>query len=582
MKHKVIKQKTTLLIIGAGPCGLIAALLAKQHNLDVVVVEKQAEDHSHGNAHYLNAYSIEVLLQIGITTEQLLAIATPTEQGLSMGYGTNTQSLFADINLWSDPKIRQKYQQAGRLGACLNIGYSKLYPLLLEKIKEQGIKIHWKHELTDIDQKNHQATIQHQQQILTINTNYLIACDGHRSTVAKLAGIKRHNDKKWQTFLTVDCEGDISQFVSKPALLYWIYNPKIRACLVAHNLQRFQVLHIPIYPPHEHPSDYDQPRIEQILATIYDQPFDQLGINIGATNTWHMHTHILEKFHHDWLLFAGDSAHTTTPAGGMGLNTGIADVFNLIWKISHQLKHPNSNHLNSYQQERLPIAQFNVDQSIKNFHDFTRVPAALGLHASMAPLAPMTKRLPKILQPLVNTVITYGIKMATQLPHKTNPISQFVKQRLMRAITNDRQHFDGVNMHLGFSYQQGLVINPIKDNRPNNLANYTPKFQAGTIIGPVILIQNKQRHNLFDLINYQHWVAVVKDDSWDDLIKKHKLLPVHIDRDYQIENTDQTKLSELAEGELLVIRPDGIIAFRGRRDNQQFSVIDQALKDWLQ
>jgi FAD binding domain len=77
-----------------------------------------------------------------------------------------------------------------------------------------------------------------------------------------------------------------------------------------------------------------------------------------SSSTWHVHERLATQFRHDNTFLLGDAAHTHSPAGGQGMNTGIQDAGNLAWKLHHVLAMgaPESV-LDSYEAERRPKAQ---------------------------------------------------------------------------------------------------------------------------------------------------------------------------------------------------------------------------------
>jgi hypothetical protein len=74
---------------------------------------------------------------------------------------------------------------------------------------------------------------------------------------------------------------------------------------------------------------------------------------------------MVDRYRTDRVFLAGDSAHVHSPAGGLGMNTGIQDAYNLGWKLAHVLRGAPEALLDSYEQERLPIAADVLDLSSK-------------------------------------------------------------------------------------------------------------------------------------------------------------------------------------------------------------------------
>ena len=89
---------------------------------------------------------------------------------------------------------------------------------------------------------------------------------------------------------------------------------------------------------------------------------------------------IAEKWHHKNIFLLGDAAHCFPPTGGLGMNSGIGDAHNLGWKIAQCIySHSKNSLLNSYENERRPVAENNAKESLENFEKFFDVFESIGL-----------------------------------------------------------------------------------------------------------------------------------------------------------------------------------------------------------
>src|SRR5262249_51204340 len=92
-----------------------------------------------------------------------------------------------------------------------------------------------------------------------------------------------------------------------------------------------------------------------------------LSVRINGIAPWTAHAHVAEQYRHDRIFLAGDAAHEMPPTGGFGMNTGIQDVHNLAWKLAVVLNgHATSSLLDTYHDERQPVARTITEQSLAN------------------------------------------------------------------------------------------------------------------------------------------------------------------------------------------------------------------------
>lgn len=97
-----------LIIQGAGPTGCVAALLAQRVGLSVLLIDKRTADTFRGNAHYLNAHSLELLSHCGLNMPSILAHATPSDYAFAMAYCSSLDHVYHHTNLYTDPDIKQR------------------------------------------------------------------------------------------------------------------------------------------------------------------------------------------------------------------------------------------------------------------------------------------------------------------------------------------------------------------------------------------------------------------------------------------------------------------------------------------
>ena len=166
----------------------------------------------------------------------------------------------------------------------------------------------------------------------------------------------------------------------------------------------------------------------------------------------------------------GDAAHQMTPAGGFGMNTGIQDAHNLVWKIAAALRWKRTGDpetvarlLASYEAERQPVARQNADLSLQNFRTTLRVPGAIGLPLRVANrLCRLTDRLVlprKVKRALFNAAMRLGLKQVDWL--RTDTVLARRRRRALGSIFADAKRqtlqllFPGQD--LGFVYKKGWM-----------------------------------------------------------------------------------------------------------------------------
>lgn len=387
---QAIRKSVDVVVVGAGPAGLVSALLACKKGLKVCVVERDGPEKYHGYAHYLNAQSLDILARCGLDVEKFSQRATDEEDELTMVYASDVQSPFARIRLTDDQDFYKRHKAQGPYGSGINYGYQSWRSMLLEACREAKILILWQAGLLEVDTKRKEAVVEVSGERNVIAYSWLLACDGSNSHVRTLLDVPYAIPKyHWQNFLSVQTEVDLSEVLTEPAMMRWLYHVKASACLVVHDRKRLQVWQIPLHgiTPLQ---DLDEAVVHDTLRDLLgvnEETYLKFGLQISGMGRWSMQTHALSRLNVDGeVFFIGDSGHAMTPAGGLGLNTALADADNLIWKIALEKRSTGSGDLASYDRERGRLGRERVMHSIDHYKDYLKVPQAFGLQEIAAPL----------------------------------------------------------------------------------------------------------------------------------------------------------------------------------------------------
>jgi 2,4-dichlorophenol 6-monooxygenase len=257
-----------------------------------------------------------------------------------------------------------------------------------------------------------------------------------------------------------------------------------------------------------------------------------------------MTSQVVERYRDGRIFLAGDSAHRFPPTGGLGLNTGVQDAHNLVWKIAAVERgwaHPNL--LDTYEQERKPIAQYNAEQSLRNAARLLEVAQAMGTNAE-----------PEEAQRQFAALLASPARRAEA-----------------RAIIEDQaEHFDMLGLQLGYVYDDGALL-PDGGPRPtpaNPVRDFVPSSAPGARLPHGWVEVAGRRLSTLDLIALDAPTLLVgpAGNAWAQA-GLTVATSLHVRR-FGIEIEDPagwwTRIAQLPPDGVLLVRPDQHIAFRSR------------------
>lgn len=521
-----MSERTSVLIVGAGPVGLALAGDLGWRGIDCVLLERSDGTISQPKMDMVGIRSMEFCRRWGITSWVE-----------SAGYNRDYPQDCAWVTDLNGYEFGREYFPSPSQEKCPPQSPQKrercpqnFFDPVLEKFARQSscVSLEYNSELIDfIDEGDGVvATVQDKSTGMKrlIKADYLVGCDGGASAVRHALGIKMTGDAvlTYTTNVIFRCDGLEQLHTKDPAYRYIFIGPEgTWATLVAidgRDQWRFSL----VGDDQRRAISEDEAR--QAIVRAVGKEFD---FEILSMLPWVRRQLVAEQYGRGRVFIAGDAAHLTSPTGGFGMNTGLLDVVNLSWKLAGKIQGWGGEYLlDTYESEQRPVAIRNVSEAGENLRRMLS---------------------PRILQP------------DPAVFDQNSPEVEAARQEYGARYTEMmKREWFSIGIHLGYVYEGSAIVVPDGTPRPaDEVSSYTPTARPGSRAPHVWLSEGR---SMLDLFGRSFVLLRFQQDSSDmaALIQAAKRVGLPL----EIVDVQNDEARELYKNRLVLVRPDGQIAWR--------------------
>ena len=330
-----------VLIVGAGPTGLMLAAELARRGVYPRVIDAGPRDHKESRAVAVVARSLEMLDDHGIANDLI-------ERGIplrSLDFYTGSKRIATlDTTAVDSP-----------FPFDLCVPQWQTTSVLRNRAEELGVHIEWSTRMISLSQGDRlTATVETRANTEQWDADWIVGCDGSHSVVRAEAGIGWHTADLHRGFILGDLTSQWN--LSRDRFHVWFS----RRGLVAIFPMPGGVWRVLASTPTDDPPR--PARLDHFVEAVADRtPLDADLKNLEWSSTFVAREGLADSFRRGRVLLAGDAAHSHSPIGGQGMNTGLQDAYNLGWKLASRIDGAPDELLDSYATERRPMAKAVVD-----------------------------------------------------------------------------------------------------------------------------------------------------------------------------------------------------------------------------
>jgi 2-polyprenyl-6-methoxyphenol hydroxylase-like FAD-dependent oxidoreductase len=354
--NTLLQSQTDVLIVGAGPTGLTLACELLRRGVSCRIIDKALAPATTSRALGIQPRTLELFDTMGLI-DQVLSTGGPV---FDANFYEGDRLLLA-LSTARMQKLDTPYPQ---IWITPQVNVERV---LTRRLQQLGGAVERACDLVDFQDTGSQvsATINHPDgdgsKTEEIRADWLVGCDGAHSLVRKSLGVKFEGSTYEEKFLLADVELDWQR--ERDRSHTWFPAQGMFSIIPLPNSQLWRVFAV-----------VEGETVSPLSLELFQQLFVERTGDTQTTlshPTWlsnfTINRRMVDRYRVGRVFLAGDAAHIHSPFGGQGMNTGIQDAYNLAWKLALVITGQSPEHLlNTYQEERLPIAQGVLAQTDTN------------------------------------------------------------------------------------------------------------------------------------------------------------------------------------------------------------------------
>jgi 2,4-dichlorophenol 6-monooxygenase len=557
---------TDVMIIGTGPAGSAMAALLSSYGIENLVINRYRWLANTPRAHITNQRCMEVLRDIGQDVEEEV-YQQATDQDL-MGENVFCVSLAGEelgrMKSWGKHPTSRAEHYLSSPCHMNDLPQTFMEPILFKAACSRGTQARMSCEYLSHVQDKDGVTVTCLDRLtdkqFTVACKYLVGADGGNSLVAEHEGLPFGGKMGVGGSMNILFRADLSKYVAdRPSVLYWVMQPGADVGGIGMGLVRM------IRPWNEwlivwgYDINQPAPKVDKAMATTVARQLvgdPTLEIDLISANTWTVNNMYATRMPKGRVVIMGDAAHRHPPSNGLGSNTSIQDPFNLAWKLAPVLKgQAKPSLLETYSQERAPIAKQIVTRANKSIVEFGPIFEALGMDGGVD-----------------------HEKIQRNMDARCDATPEAEKQResLRKAIEFKKYEFDchGVEMNQRYSSSAAVTDGQREPAyEKDQELHYAPTTWPGARLPHVwVFGKDGKQHSTLDITGKGKFTLItgIGGDEWVKAAQAAaKELGLEIAtrvigprRDFEDHGGDWARAREISDTGCLLVRPDHHVGWR--------------------
>jgi 3-(3-hydroxy-phenyl)propionate hydroxylase len=337
------RETDRVIVVGAGPVGLTAALALARRDIPTVLLAAEPQLVMELRGSTFHPPTLDLLDEFDVVTRMIdVGLKAPTWQFRDRE--TGPVATFDLSALAQDTNHPYRVQ-------CEQWKLMRFLEAELRKLPLADIR--YGHQATAVAQSEDSVTVTahvDSEEVL-VNGRYLIAADGARSTMRQSLGIEFEGFTYPELFLIASTDFRFENTLTDIAYVNYIADPQ--EWLVLLRVPDLWRVLVPAPENSDRAKLLSDESLQRVLQRVvrHAEPY-----NIVHRSIYHVHQKVAKSFRHGRVLLAGDAAHINNPLGGMGMNGGIQDAFNLAEKLKQIWAGGDDHSLDRYDRQRRTVA----------------------------------------------------------------------------------------------------------------------------------------------------------------------------------------------------------------------------------